>query len=58
MKVTHIRAANIIHTLPQLSGVVASSETFKSINRAKAASRQLQKQGGVVLREAKARDKR
>lgn len=60
MTVTHIRKANVIRTLPQPAvekdgkeikpAVEESSQTFKSINRAKVASRELQKKAGVVLR--------
>lgn len=61
MIVTHTRNANVIRTLPQPAvvdkdgketkpEVAASSETFKSINAAKRASRALQKRPGVVLR--------
>lgn len=60
--ITHIRARNVIHTLPKDAvvkdgkeikpAVEKSSETFKSINQAKHASRALQKKPGVVLRSA------
>jgi hypothetical protein len=62
LNVTHIRDRNVIRTLPQdevtdgMTGKVtkpfvgASSETFKSVNQAKRASRALQKKPGVVLR--------
>jgi hypothetical protein len=55
MKTTHIRKGNVIQTLPQPAtpekpAVEKSSETFKSINQAKRASRALQKKPRVVLR--------
>jgi hypothetical protein len=55
---THVRKGNVIRTLPQpaTSGkpaVEKSSETFKSINQAKRASRALQKRPGIVLRVEK-----
>lgn len=62
--ITHQRRRNVIHTLPQdevtdkdgkvtKPAVEHSSETFKSINLAKRASRALQKKPGVVLRATK-----
>lgn len=55
---THIRNRNVIRTLSfvrKSDGEVVpeSAETFKSINRAKLASRELQKRAGVVLRVQK-----